>query len=501
MPLYTTNNFRVGQRAIEDLPISGTKAGGAFVSAGLEQRALLGGDRELAGLLALQSEQHSRKDIQGFFEQYIDIEPGTFKVPEAYYKQFATEFYSKDEANERGEVWGLTFDDRTTVAVFDRKVELKREEIKMQNAQNRSSLPMPVEFVAAMLGTLADPLELGLNFVPVPGVNALTRRIGSKVGQRLVRGAAEGFAGSVIVEPLVSFNMTQADADYTMRDSLLNIAMGTAAGSALHVTLGGVGDLYVRRTKRKQLLREASDELARIELAEASAKQDFTLGQRLEAAAPEAEFGRGVPDDEFAGGVREADEFGRGVPDDTFTTAQRLDSASPKTRHAALKATIGQKLDGRISDISEIVEADPGFRNPELTAREIQIENAKKVNTKPAVESINARNANLENMEFVDAESSKRAETDNKSNVDISEPDEMDVRLADDEAVLIKELDALDIADDLRDSLGLEGSARIEGEVSVQSKVPKIIAEATEAVATSRKFADAIRFIGACLGG
>ena len=100
-----------------------------------------------------------------------------------------------------------------------------------------------------MLGaSLLDPLNVGSAFVPVVGEArylALLKGAAGAGGRAAVRagvGAVEGAAGMAMLEPLIYGAHAYLDDDYTMKDSLLNIAFGGFLGGGLHVVGGRIGD-------------------------------------------------------------------------------------------------------------------------------------------------------------------------------------------------------------------------------------------------------------------
>lgn len=105
----------------------------------------------------------------------------------------------------------------------------------------------------ARLGTaigvsLLDPLNLASGFIPVVGEARYARilaQAGGAGGRAAVRagvGAVEGAAGAAIMEPLVAGARRQELADYTLADSLANIAFGGLFGGGLHTVGGAIGD-------------------------------------------------------------------------------------------------------------------------------------------------------------------------------------------------------------------------------------------------------------------
>lgn len=142
---------------------------------------------------------------------------------------------------------------------LDLIMERKREELERQiTRQAASDWYAPAGFIAGLGTSMLDPINVASNFIPGVGQTRALRMLqqGAKEGakglalRRAVIGAAEGAAGSVVVEPLVAFTRSQQQADYGMTDSLLNVAFGTVMGATLHPAVGAWGD-YKRKQAQK----------------------------------------------------------------------------------------------------------------------------------------------------------------------------------------------------------------------------------------------------------
>jgi hypothetical protein len=129
---------------------------------------------------------------------------------------------------------------------------LKHEELGRQDIINRGQggfFQGLAKFVVGAGASMIDPANLLSTFVPVFGearAAAMLARAGEAVLPRMaVRagiGAVEGAAGAALLEP---FNYTVSHAeqrDYSMTDSLSNIAFGGILGGGLHAGFGVVAD-------------------------------------------------------------------------------------------------------------------------------------------------------------------------------------------------------------------------------------------------------------------
>jgi len=147
----------------------------------------------------------------------------------------------------------------------------KGEEIWRQNVSSRASgfINNAAGFAGGLVGSFVDPINIGSAFVPGlafrGGISALraipaTRAVGTsllarntarqtaiasatgwtRAGLLARQGAVEGAIGAAMIEPLVYSGMTAAQADYSLADSLMNIAFGSMMGATLHPIAGMV---------------------------------------------------------------------------------------------------------------------------------------------------------------------------------------------------------------------------------------------------------------------
>jgi hypothetical protein len=107
----------------------------------------------------------------------------------------------------------------------------------------------PVRGGAMLLAGLADPLNVASAFVPVvreARVASMLARAGesglARAGARAAIGAAEGFAGAAALEVPTYGLRTAMQDDYSLTDSLVNMAFGTALGGGMHAVGGAIGD-------------------------------------------------------------------------------------------------------------------------------------------------------------------------------------------------------------------------------------------------------------------
>ena len=165
------------------------------------------------------------------------------------------------------------------------------------------------QFGTALFGSLLDPINIAASFIPVVGqarLAQLTARAG-QTGARAVTGVAEGAVGAALVEPIVYGQARmEYDQDYTMMDSLLNVAIGGVLGGGLHVGFGKISD-RINATKQKQ----RADAIS-VALSQTLADQEVDVVKLHEDSAKRAREQveeRAQAAREYAEGVRSRETF------------------------------------------------------------------------------------------------------------------------------------------------------------------------------------------------
>jgi len=233
----------------------------------------------------------------------------------------------------------LTVDDAgITQDALDTLMWRKRIEKRRQDVFSRAE--GGIGQGAARLGvaaatTLADPISAGLNFVPVVGQARYARwlnqarGLGGRVAVRAGVGAAEGAAGAAIVEPLIYGSRTAEQADYDAVDSLANVAFGGLLGTAMHTSVGTLGEVFAR-----------------------SRPSVTTATPRSVGTAPTAVRQRIEPTFDSAGDIARA--------------------MKPEDFQATVRAAVGQAIEGRPIDVEGIISAAEVRRpNPVASERDI----------------------------------------------------------------------------------------------------------------------------------
>jgi hypothetical protein len=150
-------------------------------------------------------------------------------------------------------------------------IERKKEENRRKDILSRG--PDGIAAGAAQLGvglgvSLFDPINIASAFIPVVGparyAAMLERASGplARAGIRAGVGVVEGTVGAAVIEPIVLAAARQEQSDYTLADSLLNIALGGVLGGGLHAGLGAASEAIARGLNRGQA--RATEPLPRI---------------------------------------------------------------------------------------------------------------------------------------------------------------------------------------------------------------------------------------------
>lgn len=238
-------------------------------------------------------------------------------------------------------------------------------------------------FAAGTAGALMDPLNVTAGFIPVLSgtryAQALSRAAtaGGRAGIRLGVGAAEGAVGSAIVEaPTLSLHGELQD-EYSLYDSLANMAFGTFASSGIRGVTGAMRD----RWKGIQAARQ-EDFLRSVDPAEWKAVRE-AYEQQIERdmfADLEGGFSRGAGPDEGLR-ARWEEERDAAVKERVVQTdanaavpgpAEVGAAISDDTHAQALKTAVAQAIEGRRIDVDPVIKQDPVFGQQRMSEGEVR---------------------------------------------------------------------------------------------------------------------------------
>ena len=123
------------------------------------------------------------------------------------------------------------------------RVDRRRDfQITLQRSKGGFGLGA-AQFGVAIAGSFLDPLNIASAFIPAVGparAAAMAAKFG-KSGSRAMKGAIDGAVGAAVLEPLIiGAAAAEQDESYTLLDSFLNVAVGSALGGGLHVGFGKI---------------------------------------------------------------------------------------------------------------------------------------------------------------------------------------------------------------------------------------------------------------------
>lgn len=148
----------------------------------------------------------------------------------------------------------LSFDKDTPQSVAQSLYEHKAAQMRRADIIRRNDSAvasgMAARFVASMIGSIADPVNLAAMFIPGVGEANVARMFGvgagastlARAGVRAGAGGSAGAAGMLALEPLNYALMGQERDDWTMAGALANVLFGTVAGAGLHSGLGALAE-------------------------------------------------------------------------------------------------------------------------------------------------------------------------------------------------------------------------------------------------------------------
>ena len=164
----------------------------------------------------------------------------------------------------------------------------ERESFKTTLSRSRGGFGLTAaQFGVALGGSILDPLNIASAFIPSVAF-ARTATLASKIkspvkvagqqlagkttGSRFATGTMDGAIGAAVVEPLVfGAAALEDDDDYTLMDSFLNIALGSALGGGLHAGFGKISD------RINKLPASTRDTLQRASIAQVGDNQEVNL--------------------------------------------------------------------------------------------------------------------------------------------------------------------------------------------------------------------------------
>ena len=296
MPLYRDSSIGTQFQTLQDFPPTGSESLGAAVSSAWESNPSVLGYEAVQVGLANRGERLTAYDANTIAKGAGDT---AFASGDAQYTREALDI------------------------ILERRREQRvRDDVASHTPWSWTGTP--VRGAAMLAANLLDPLNIASAYVPVIQPARYTALLAGAAGlgeRTMIRagvGAAQGAVGMGILEPgLYAAHSYMAD-DYTMRDSLINVAFGGLFGGGLHAAAGAIGDV----------LRPG-------QWAKPRALSDVPTG----------------------GPVPELARTGAEVPRPGSAAAIST-TASPEERNAAMRVSLAQSAQGQTVNVEPIISED-----------------------------------------------------------------------------------------------------------------------------------------------
>lgn len=212
----------------------------------------------------------------------------------------------KDRALEEARRAGVAVtvpDDGITEPALKILIERRKDDAARQLifARSPGGVATAGVFGAGVAGAFMDPLNLAAGFIPVLGGTRYAAKLaeagtaGARAGLRLGVGAAEGAVGAAAVElPTAALHRDLQD-DYSLYDSLANVAFGTFASAGIRGISGAARDAWLGMAKARELdaLRGVDPQVWASAKAAAATAEERAFWTDLEAGF---QRGEGIPD-------------------------------------------------------------------------------------------------------------------------------------------------------------------------------------------------------------
>ncbi|HGH4619197.1 TPA: hypothetical protein ACJIWO_000240 [Enterobacter cloacae] len=121
----------------------------------------------------------------------------------------------------------------------ERKEALARNQIAA--AAPSGFINTPLNFMAGLAGSMADPANLAIGLVPFAG-EAKAATVLGRFGERFIQGAGYGAAQTAVALPFTALAAASDGEDYTLGNAMENIFMGMVGGGLIHAGGGVIAD-------------------------------------------------------------------------------------------------------------------------------------------------------------------------------------------------------------------------------------------------------------------
>lgn len=258
------------------------------------------------------------------------------------------EKYSTISAEEANKRYGIKDQVQFDAPISWKKAELiskfKREEIErmqMLALGNDSFFRKSAFFVSSLGAQAMDPINLAAMFVPVVSEQRFAALVG-KVGlnqARLIAGTLEAGVGMAMVEPFSYLSKSFGEQNvYGVRETAMNMILGTVMGASLRLGGGKVKDLIVGRYDPDTAMTKAAT--AREKAGDALFAR--RLRQAAENKAKQQGFKKGTP--QWDGAVERALKEGSDVQAELKLVSEYLAQLTPEQHRKAFTEGINNVL-------------------------------------------------------------------------------------------------------------------------------------------------------------
>lgn len=124
--------------------------------------------------------------------------------------------------------------------IQERKEALARNQIAA--AAPSGFINTPLNFMAGLAGSMADPANLAIGLVPFAG-EAKAATVLGRFGERFIQGAGYGAAQTAVALPFTALAAASDGEDYTLGNAMENIFMGMVGGGLIHAGGGVIADM------------------------------------------------------------------------------------------------------------------------------------------------------------------------------------------------------------------------------------------------------------------
>lgn len=172
-----------------------------------------------------------------------------FAQADQYANDLSSPVVSKAEADAKLKELGVKSinipDSGVTQSFMDHVTQERKEALARQ--QIASSAPSgfintPLNFMAGLAGSMADPANLAIGLVPFAGEARAATALG-RFGERFVQGSIYGGVQTAVAIPFTALAAAAEGDNFTLAQGMENIFLGMVGGGVLHAGGGVIADL------------------------------------------------------------------------------------------------------------------------------------------------------------------------------------------------------------------------------------------------------------------